>query len=315
MTRKKPRAPSTAPVLALDPFEVLDAAHAQALTELDKLEDLVARLKSHGVDAQARALAIEVVEFFDTYGREHHVDEEKHVFPCLLTQGDDDTVRAVRSLLLDHRWLHEDWREVGAQIDAVANGQGWVDLDRLSEGAQVFIGLQRAHVAFEESFVYPQARLSLEQRQRIEMGREIAARHRIARRKHDGLAMLEPEQIESLRNGLRVRESRLKELVRQAAANADEEAGACEDRDVIDQKDLAARDASLVPAQGREDLERAELAAIEAALRRIDQGRYGRCVDCAEPIPVDRLLAQPECLRCATCQGRFEARHKLDARH
>jgi len=55
-------------------------------------------------------------------------------------------------------------------------------------------------------------------------------------------------------------------------------------------------------------LERAarELALIDAAYERLADGRYGVCVDCEEPIPVERLLANPEAARCAACQSRFE---------
>jgi DnaK suppressor protein len=48
------------------------------------------------------------------------------------------------------------------------------------------------------------------------------------------------------------------------------------------------------------------LHEIEAALARIDQGEYGLCVECEEPIDLRRLQAQPAALRCAACQQDFE---------
>jgi len=165
-----------------DGFEILDAAHAEALIELDRLGELVVRLQSEEANSQLRSEAAAISRFFATYAREHHVDEEKHVFPRLLEAGTPELVHAVRSLLQDHRWLDEDWREIGAQIDAVANGQGWVDIDRLVEGVRIFSGLMRAHIAFEESYLYPHAREGLDERRRAEMGREIAVRHRAGHR-------------------------------------------------------------------------------------------------------------------------------------
>ncbi len=44
------------------------------------------------------------------------------------------------------------------------------------------------------------------------------------------------------------------------------------------------------------------LADIEAALHRIDTGRYGECVQCAEQIPVERLQVIPQAAMCAPCQ-------------
>ena len=52
-----------------------------------------------------------------------------------------------------------------------------------------------------------------------------------------------------------------------------------------------------------------EIQAIDAALRRLREGRYGRCADCGETIEAARLLAQPAAARCAGCQQRFEHRH------
>lgn len=51
----------------------------------------------------------------------------------------------------------------------------------------------------------------------------------------------------------------------------------------------------------------AALHEIESALARIDAGDYGLCTDCDEPIDLRRLQAHPAALRCAQCQGRFEA--------
>ena len=52
-----------------------------------------------------------------------------------------------------------------------------------------------------------------------------------------------------------------------------------------------------------------EIQAIDAALARLRDGRYGLCTDCGEAIDAQRLLAQPEAPRCAACQQRFERTH------
>lgn len=49
------------------------------------------------------------------------------------------------------------------------------------------------------------------------------------------------------------------------------------------------------------------LHEIDSALARLDAGDYGLCVDCDEAIDPRRLQAHPAALRCAHCQGRFEA--------
>ncbi len=45
----------------------------------------------------------------------------------------------------------------------------------------------------------------------------------------------------------------------------------------------------------------AEMGMIRAALRRIDEGTYGTCVNCGEPIAPARLEAVPHAARCIAC--------------
>src|SRR5512146_2797701 len=52
----------------------------------------------------------------------------------------------------------------------------------------------------------------------------------------------------------------------------------------------------------------AELSEVEAALVRLDDGSYGTCADCGEPIGWPRLNAQPTADRCIACQEKVEQR-------
>ena len=52
--------------------------------------------------------------------------------------------------------------------------------------------------------------------------------------------------------------------------------------------------------------ETAELAAIDAALARLQAGTYGQCTDCDARIPDARLNAAPEAARCVGCQTSTE---------
>ncbi len=54
--------------------------------------------------------------------------------------------------------------------------------------------------------------------------------------------------------------------------------------------------------------ETAELGDIQAALERIDLGRYGTCTDCGQTIAADRLNAYPTAKRCIGCQTRKESK-------
>jgi len=180
-----PAAPPSGPASAttLDGFEVLDACHRQTLETLNLLDALLARLLAAGTDAQAQTMARQVVRFFADTARLHHEDEERHVFPQLLASGDANLEQDVLRLQQDHAWLAEDWRDLAPQIEAVATGQGWVDLDTLREGVEVFAALSRDHIALEETCIYPAARERLGAGARQAMGREMAARRRAGERK------------------------------------------------------------------------------------------------------------------------------------
>ncbi|MEV6702589.1 TraR/DksA C4-type zinc finger protein [Streptomyces sp. NPDC051453] len=49
------------------------------------------------------------------------------------------------------------------------------------------------------------------------------------------------------------------------------------------------------------------LTDVEAALTRMDQGRYGACHLCCRPIALERLMIVPQARYCAHCQQVREA--------
>ena len=49
---------------------------------------------------------------------------------------------------------------------------------------------------------------------------------------------------------------------------------------------------------------------IEAALRKMDKGIYGRCEYCRQPIPKKRIKALPFARYCVNCQHSNERRHE-----
>ncbi|MFF4774990.1 TraR/DksA family transcriptional regulator [Microtetraspora fusca] len=61
-------------------------------------------------------------------------------------------------------------------------------------------------------------------------------------------------------------------------------------------------------AQAVIDVEFQHRLAVLDALRRLDDGVYGRCVDCGGLVPEGRLEARPEAARCVQCQSRRERR-------
>ncbi|MBO6674739.1 MAG: TraR/DksA C4-type zinc finger protein [Rhizobiales bacterium] len=55
-------------------------------------------------------------------------------------------------------------------------------------------------------------------------------------------------------------------------------------------------------AAASERARKAQIVKIDAALRRLDDGDYGYCTNCDEPIAPKRLDADPTASLCITCQ-------------
>jgi DnaK suppressor protein len=75
----------------------------------------------------------------------------------------------------------------------------------------------------------------------------------------------------------------------------------------FDTKDRAEREQSSAVADSEEQRDWNEATSIERALRRLDRGDYGDCLDCGEPIPIQRLLVQPAAELCVSCQHAHES--------
>ena len=48
------------------------------------------------------------------------------------------------------------------------------------------------------------------------------------------------------------------------------------------------------------------LAAIDSALKRIDEGTFGTCARCGQPVAEERLEAMPYATKCIDCKRREE---------
>ena len=83
--------------------------------------------------------------------------------------------------------------------------------------------------------------------------------------------------------------------------------------DLPDETDLAATEVSQMLAFKLRDRERMLLSKIDQALAKIDEGTFGICEDCEEPIEPKRLEARPVSTLCIACKERQEHREKVFA--
>ncbi len=83
--------------------------------------------------------------------------------------------------------------------------------------------------------------------------------------------------------------------------------------DLPDETDLAASEISQNLVFKLRDRERQLLSKIDEALARMDEGTFGVCEDCEEPIEPRRLEARPVSTLCISCKERQEHREKIYA--
>jgi DnaK suppressor protein len=113
------------------------------------------------------------------------------------------------------------------------------------------------------------------------------------------------EQLEAFRVQLKEKRD---EIVRRAQQTLEQDMTLDSD-DLPDEMDLASSEylqAFTFRLRGRE---KNLLDKIQRALERIDNGTFGICEECDEPISVKRLQARPEatlCIRCKEEQERVE---------
>lgn len=155
--------PARNPAPPMPSFESLDRTHAQVLEVLEQFDRLLQHVGDNGPDAIAQASAREIHAFFAGSARQHHADEEKFVFPGLASSQNAELAQHIQRLQQDHGWLEEDWLVLAPQIEAIAQGYSWYDIDLLREALPMFAQLYKDHIALEESLIYPAAKARRQQ--------------------------------------------------------------------------------------------------------------------------------------------------------
>ena len=148
------------PVSADEPIQDFSHCHEGILNRLDMLAELPALLAPA---ARAREVAGQAVEFFRVAIFEHHLDEERELFPAVLAsaaKGDEaDLVRLMtQRLTREHRDLEASWKRLESGLKKVAKGQvSDVDAAEIEQ----LVKRYRGHAAFEEQEFLPLSQLIL----------------------------------------------------------------------------------------------------------------------------------------------------------
>ena len=113
---------------------------------------------------------------------------------------------------------------------------------------------------------------------------------------------LRKEKLESFRKMLSERRETMARDIRQATAEMIDD-----DPSYSDAIDQAAASTDRNMAVQMKNRERAILAQIDEALRRIENGVFGNCERCAESISEARIKAFPFTTLCIDCKAELES--------
>jgi len=122
------------------------------------------------------------------------------------------------------------------------------------------------------------------------------------------MALQDSTELATLRERLQAREVELRAEVGALRAEEAGDTTRTPGGPVEDDGERGEEEARHAVRHAEQERDTQELRDIAAALERMDEGRYGECVDCGGDIPLARLQALPSAPRCAACQQEFEQR-------
>lgn len=111
-----------------------------------------------------------------------------------------------------------------------------------------------------------------------------------------------PAQLKKIRQILQEEHNR---LTRRLGGIQSDDSGS-EAANVGDIVDAATQQETRAVLQGLQQTERDQLAQVEAAIARIDNGTYGHCTRCNQMIEAARLEAIPQVETCIACKKKEE---------
>ncbi|AUN95016.1 hemerythrin domain-containing protein [Pseudazoarcus pumilus] len=180
MSGKRSDALLGAPAPGLDePLEMLFACHDRVRARIDTLERLARWLPEHGADEQARQAATAVLRYFDQAAVNHHLDEERDLFPAMRARveaAEAARLAALEARILDeHRLLAARWAAMREPLLAIAAGES---AELGTDAVAAFRAAYSEHIALEEAEVLPWAERILGQGELAAMSATMTARRR-----------------------------------------------------------------------------------------------------------------------------------------
>ena len=168
----------SAPAAGFDePLAMLNACHDRIRRSLGLLQRICERVNDRRIDGAVREAASDVLRYFDIAAPLHHEDEEKHIFPAVLSGAPDAMTRkAVLRLQEQHVLMAAGWRILREPLAALAAGDDAAFGVPQCEAAARYIALYDEHASAEEMLIFPAAAALIDHDTLTRAGEEMAER-------------------------------------------------------------------------------------------------------------------------------------------
>ncbi len=119
-------------------------------------------------------------------------------------------------------------------------------------------------------------------------------------------------RTERLRQLLLARRQEIQRQIDELLAQHRSDQTQLREESVADTEDLSTRDSESHQQLSILEVRNQMRLQVEAALQRLDEGTYGLCEDCRQPINEERLKARPFARRCIDCQRHAEILEQIE---
>jgi hemerythrin-like domain-containing protein len=158
---------------------MLTACHERVQRTLSLLQRLHAHVEQHGGDEQAVQAARDVLRYFEQAAPQHHLDEERHVFPRVLALQDPALSEVVHRLQRDHLEMEAVWARVRSELQCLIDEAPQLSTTwggRSRELFQQFVRLYERHIPDEEQLVFPAGERLIQGQALDEMAQDMMCR-------------------------------------------------------------------------------------------------------------------------------------------
>lgn len=160
------------------PLELLASCHDKILHFSSALHKLSIILHQEGWSEALETSAEQICRYFNVACPEHHLDEERHLFPAIIALDPElknpeslEMMQLINRLIKEHVESDVLWETLDQMLAERSE-----DFDTLEELAQQFAADMLEHATIENETVFPYAQTHISNDEFKKMGAEIAKR-------------------------------------------------------------------------------------------------------------------------------------------